>query len=98
MLMYTMIHNYQTNSTLILKNINIATLMEQSTTIMQAAWQNVPYINPIEDSSILIIHHYRNYWIIFTIYTEKNFGNNAWNLEHMAIVNARELATYATAS
>ena len=25
----------------------------------------------------------------FTVYTVKIFDNNAWNLEHMAIVNAR---------
>ena len=27
----------------------------------------------------------------FTIYKENNFDNNVWNLERMAIVNAREL-------
>ena len=58
--------------------------------IVQTVWQNALYINPIEDSSILIIYHYRSYWIIFTIYTKKNFDNNPWNMEHMAIVNARE--------
>ena len=65
--------------------------MEQSAMIVQTAWQNALYINPIEYSTILIIYHYKSYWIIFTIYTEKIFDNNTWNLEHMAIINAREL-------
>ena len=40
--------------------------------IVQTAWQNALYINPIEYSSILIIYHYKSKWIIFTIYTEKD--------------------------
>ena len=62
--------------------------MEQSAVIVQSAWQNALYINPIE---YLIVYHYKSYWIIFTIYIEKNFDNNAWNLEHITIVDAREL-------
>ena len=65
--------------------------MEQSAIIVQTAWQNALYINPIEYSSILMIYHHKSYWIIITIYIKKNFDNNAWNFEHMAIVNAREL-------
>ena len=59
--------------------------------IVQTAWQNALYTNPIDYSSILIIYLYRSYWIIFILYTEKHFDNNAWNMDHMAIVNAREL-------
>ena len=61
--------------------------MEWSAMIMQTACQNALYINPKEYSSILIIYHYKSYWIIFTLYTEKMFDNNVWNFEHMAMVN-----------
>ena len=64
--------------------------MEQSAMIVQTAWQNALYINPIEYLHISIIYQYKSYWII-SQYTEKHFDNIAWNLEHMAIVIAREL-------
>ena len=65
--------------------------MEQSAMTVQTAWQNALYDNPIEYSSILIMYRYKSYWIIFIIYIGKNFYNNAWNFEDMAIINAREL-------
>ena len=55
--------------------------------LLNFLWQNALYIN----SSILIIYHYKSYCVIFTIYTETNFDNNACILEHLAIANAREL-------
>ena len=58
--------------------------MEESTMIVQIAWQNALYINVIEYS---IIYHYKSYWS----FSQKYFDNNAQNLENMAIVNAREL-------
>ena len=45
------------------------TVMKQSAMTVQTTWQNALYINKLEYSSILIIYHYRSYWIIFTIYT-----------------------------
>ena len=59
--------------------------MERSVMIVQTAWQNALYTNPIDYSPILkLLDH-------FILYTEKHFDNNAWNMDHMAIVNAREL-------
>ena len=55
--------------------------------IVQTAWQNALYINPIEYS---IFYCYKSYWIIYTIYTKKYFYNISWNSEHMAIINAIE--------
>ena len=64
--------------------------MEQSAVTVQTVLHNALYINPIEYSSILIIYHCKTYWIIFTIYTGKNFDNNAWNLGHKAIIVMQE--------